>query len=400
MRQNKRKVNLEVKLLEDLEPNYVSLVDHGANQTPFRIIKSYLPGSINFIKKSELDSLGLDIMTTEVQRYVFSKESWTQETVQEYLTTKDFEGFHILEADVDYTVVNKAESLFKELHEINQEEGLTAYVGEPVAEEKTEVASDLTKENDTPNEGEPSKDDAKASEKPEDDTAGSTESEPEEPKATDEEDEEKEAEDAVEKSVDKLDIKKFDFMAAYMAEPKDFNDFVKAGADGMGIGYGDMLEGFILAYSSALKSNSVAAMDKNYNQFKEFTLNWARKNAELVGMLAEVQTEPQESQFSANSDISKEGTATALNEITESLKGLKEAISSSLEAQDKKLNALETKLEETVKSQTIKLEERVKSLEDKPLSRKSVETSKESTESTEVTQRFKKRSPLDDISKY
>lgn len=113
MRRHNKVTQTVVNLMTDPNPTFVSLVGHGANQTPFKVVKS------------------IEIMKTEVQRFVFSKEKFpTSEGVVAHLESKGFLEAEPVEGDTEWTVVHKEADLFTgDLQTVASETGVTQFVG-------------------------------------------------------------------------------------------------------------------------------------------------------------------------------------------------------------------------------------------------------------------------------
>lgn len=102
-----------VTQLVDPKPTFVSLVDHGANQTPFKVVKAQF----------------LD-MNPDTHKFLFAKANFADETsVKSYLTAKGFPDATPTSTDDSFECVIKAVEDFTEVKEVKCEDGVTQFVG-------------------------------------------------------------------------------------------------------------------------------------------------------------------------------------------------------------------------------------------------------------------------------
>lgn len=125
MKRNVVRVTHVANRLTDPHPTFVSLVEHGANQTPFLVVKTE------------------NIMTPETHKFVFKKEQFSDEAaVKTYLEKKGFAEPVIEATETEFTAVFKEAGLFSETSEVVCEDGVVQIVGklkdEPAAEQKAE----------------------------------------------------------------------------------------------------------------------------------------------------------------------------------------------------------------------------------------------------------------------
>lgn len=126
--------------LTDPKPEFVSLVGHGANQTPYRALKS----EVADLRGAEIQEEEMRNQA-EVQKMTFSSERFADaKAVEEYLDEKGYSDFTVSKTRKGFEVVAKDEKDFVgELKKIQADEGVLFYVGK-LAEGKNKL--DTTKE--------------------------------------------------------------------------------------------------------------------------------------------------------------------------------------------------------------------------------------------------------------
>lgn len=115
-------------LLSDARPTFVSLVRHGANQTPFRTIKSADPTTMSkpaTIKKSITLETGVEIHIIK-----FDANRFSEDTVKKYLDENGFSGYALERKGDLYEVPGIDASEFVAAPaEVEIDEGVSMFVG-------------------------------------------------------------------------------------------------------------------------------------------------------------------------------------------------------------------------------------------------------------------------------
>lgn len=139
-----------VRLLTDPYPEFVSLVGHGANQTPLKVVKGATIAdfrdqdegnhemSIDLSRKVARSRTRTQKATTDqsaspvvdVKKMAFAKTQFaTTEAVTKYLADHGYEGFEIAEKETAFEVVEKGAEVPESLREIADEQtGVTMFV--------------------------------------------------------------------------------------------------------------------------------------------------------------------------------------------------------------------------------------------------------------------------------
>lgn len=146
--------------MTDPTPEYVSLVGHGANQTPFRAVKADVAdfrgmalqeetmtkakNKTKPVKEQKTESVLPK--AAEVQKVVFSAPQFSDETaVTQYLEAKGYVEFTVTKTDTGFEVIAKEVEAFTEIKEIAHDDGVVFHVGK-LAEGETglETVQDAT----------------------------------------------------------------------------------------------------------------------------------------------------------------------------------------------------------------------------------------------------------------
>ena len=155
MKRKLKQVTKVVTELTDPKPEFVSLVDHGANQTPFRSVKrsasTILDNRENHTEDTDMttkkDNKGVPA-TAEIQKMVFTGEFFTDTVkVEDYLEAKGYTDCVITSKGDTFEVVAKDFGSFEgDTKEISLEGGVTYHVGVlKEGEEKLEEVTDTKK---------------------------------------------------------------------------------------------------------------------------------------------------------------------------------------------------------------------------------------------------------------
>lgn len=168
LKRTRKTLRKAVKVLTDPEPQFVSLVSNGANQTPFRVVKADEAHDGEVVvagkRSTETDddsseddmkrgknstSKKLVVRSTagtagaDLQRLTFSAEQFdSEQAVRTYLDGNGYEGGEIVAlADGGFEVVARDESDFEEVKDIPGDDGVTRYVGvEPETDDEAGTA--------------------------------------------------------------------------------------------------------------------------------------------------------------------------------------------------------------------------------------------------------------------
>jgi len=131
--------------LIDPTPEFVSLVGHGANQTPFNVVKSEIcdfrsidndgkRGQTDLKSVAKARALNEEDMPSqaEIHKVTLSKSRFASDTdAKAYLEVKGYTDFTLEASDTEFTVAAKsADSFAGEIKPIAIEEGVTFYVGQ------------------------------------------------------------------------------------------------------------------------------------------------------------------------------------------------------------------------------------------------------------------------------
>ncbi len=144
MRRKITSVSKLVNQLVDPKPEYVSLVGHGANQTPFNVVKNEVSDfrgvdNVNERGQKDKDSISKAQIThevampnqAEVHKVVFDKTRFSDaEAVTAYLSANGYSDFTVEDTDAGFSVLAKsAESFVGEIKTIKADTGVTFHVG-------------------------------------------------------------------------------------------------------------------------------------------------------------------------------------------------------------------------------------------------------------------------------
>lgn len=135
-----------VRLLTDPVPEYVSLVRHGANQTPLRVVKrdGVIPSKItvadleefqHLVEKASINFEDIENMltpSTDIQKMVFSNDVFPSEKdVIDYMRDKGYEGFNVSKENDSYIINALDTEAFQEdsVKTIETDDGVIMYLG-------------------------------------------------------------------------------------------------------------------------------------------------------------------------------------------------------------------------------------------------------------------------------
>lgn len=132
MKQKKIKTTAKINYIYNATPQFVSIVDHGANQTPFTAVKMIHKGDSKMTIPRTPSKVIKEAKEALVQRMEFSKTIYkTEAEVVSYLSSNQWDGYTI-ESSNDIFVVNNGEhakEAFTDLKKVAVENGVEAYVG-------------------------------------------------------------------------------------------------------------------------------------------------------------------------------------------------------------------------------------------------------------------------------
>ena len=137
LKKKPKKVEQLVGLMRDPDPVFVSIVDHGANQTPFAVVKRDKQGATMIVNRRKGDAPVREqkgaAKNIAVRKLVFDTDVYpTTEAVAKYLTDNDWSGYAITKKGAFFEAAAKdtKDSAFQSLREIDVVDGITALVGE------------------------------------------------------------------------------------------------------------------------------------------------------------------------------------------------------------------------------------------------------------------------------
>jgi len=384
----KRKVTKVVHLLHDARPELVSIVDHGANQTPFNVLKAdkgdfesldiqketdmtvrKRKDTAKVTKNQEVSGDAIVVKKANIASISFNAEVFkTDESVQEWLEAKGFVVTDISvsksESDGNYLLkVKDVEGT--ETTEINPEEGVTITVSAeqevvkaeaPKEVASEEVAKEVAKEADTSKE-EVAKEASPAVAEPE---ATTEEAKPEEVKP---EEVAKEATPAVAEPITEVAelSKKFDEWLAMESNGTTIAEVFRDADDGLPAGISALNTAFYTALKNLTAKRDEAGVDAlvaefgmKYKQLSEImmghdfggaesTAKAAIQVAKADGVMSQeaIATMVAQAVSSAVTETSK-AFSESLKSVMESVQGVESAVSKSVGEATDRLNKLES----------------------------------------------------------
>jgi len=162
MRPGTKVVSRRVRVLRDPDPKFVSIVTHGANQTPFSSVKAathQITGEKQMAIKKRDNKAAKSAETeqpkagdTGVRKIVFAQKQFADEAaVQAYLDENEWQGYGITAVKGGFLVEAEGASddNFTDLKEVEMLEGVTATVGKHVSPEATAEETEETETTET-----------------------------------------------------------------------------------------------------------------------------------------------------------------------------------------------------------------------------------------------------------
>ena len=230
MKSKTRNVKRLVRLLTDPVIHYVSLVGHGANQTPFKVVKNQ--EEIKRTKEETQISRPNDDVVG-VARIEFSKDKFNKEEAETYLQKLGFEDFVIQETVSKINAVSSFSSLFNHdaIKEISSyDDGVSIFIGDMQNIEKSIKEENVIQKSGIINN----------------------------------EEEDKTLKDSQLK-IDGLTpdevVEKFDSFAAFLSQGQDLQEVLNDGmADGLPPGFAEIINSYVTVVSNASLSNNMQAI--------------------------------------------------------------------------------------------------------------------------------------------
>lgn len=161
MQRKVKQVEKLVKLLKDPDARFVSIVDHGANQTPFSTLKRHNGGKpmavrkrLKASKKTEAAKKGAT-KTAGVRKLVFASDQFEDEAaVKSWLEDNQWEDYTISKTKKGFIAETEGvtDEDFEDLRDVSVVKGVTGVVGTPKTA-SDEDAADEDAEDDADAEG-------------------------------------------------------------------------------------------------------------------------------------------------------------------------------------------------------------------------------------------------------
>lgn len=364
IRQRGKKQVKTVRELREADPRRVSIVENGANQTPFRQVKSATGNEAVTDKETDMAKSKAKKSGAELVRVTFSKEQFkTEDAVKAWMTGKGYKESTITEEDKDYVVTSPEFDASKtaELKVIEAEAG---------------VQYALLKADDTV---------SKAAE-------GEEEVVDDEPELDEEGDEDGDAEGEALKAAKKAEFdgltkeltEKVNSMRVYYSDAEKMKDVLKEADDGMPIGIGELYGLFTKALENAASRGDEAGVKAVSAEFgtmftdlmkvtNKFIAEATDKDAAATKTAEEIAAEATAKQVS--DEAAKKA---AEEEKTAILKGveksLEETVAKAIKSVQDSVDTAMKGLEEQLKT----VSERVQGLENTEQTRKGADDAPES----------------------
>lgn len=265
MRHEGKKVMRVVYALKDARPTFVSLVGHGANQTPFKSVKAMA----NIAVKETEDMAGNEMIAKEpdsmvevtMQKMTFDKAAFAdKDAVIEYLSGKGFVDFSVTDDGDKFSVEAEPEEKFSVVRSVVYDRGVMAYVGElhtgDEPEQKT-TAKELTA--------------------------------------------------------------KFDACMMYFSNGKTIADVMQEGADGIPVGFWDVTDAFIAAFRNNARQGDVkgiTALAKEYGQLLTSLVDFFRDSTVDESVVKAMFNEPDKGK-AMTEEVKKDAATEAQEETVE-----------------------------------------------------------------------------------
>ncbi len=285
-----------VRIMTDPDPNYVSLVEHGANQTPWLVVKNH---KIEFDTNKEESAMTTAKKTIKsvqkamkaagqnethvVVKLSFAKASFADEaSVTTWLNDGGYEDFAIHSTDLGFEVTSTKSDAAVETKAIESDEGVTFFIA---SRTDVEAATKTTDATDAKKEDEATASDAATADAPAAPAAASEVVDGAQAAVADEaatapaegaaetvsETEVKSAEEKEEAA--KADYaKKVDFYATLFSDKTSISGVLKDAEDGIPMGAMELMTAFQTALINATKSNDEDAVKSTFKDFQKVYL--------------------------------------------------------------------------------------------------------------------------------
>lgn len=382
IRQTGRKKVKTVRVITDADPRRVSLVEHGANQTPWREVKMAAgTKAAKAIKKKEngMPKTKSNKSGAELVRITFAQSTFKDEaSVKSWLTEKGYEQTDVLLEGDNFVVSSPlfSEAKSEDIRIVEAESGVSYSIVK--VDTLTDDGSDVSVKSDTNDNA----DDAGADE---------VDDEPVEDADIQSDDEGDVSDEVNTKSDDtrKELTEKVNMMRVYYSEKTKMKDVLKDANDGMPLGVSDIYSLFTKSLQNAAEAGDTDAIKSISSEFGDmFTQMMDVTNKFIAGATSDEDVSKQVSAATEKAAkavaTAEAGKALALDEVN----SLKEQVAKAVSTTQETSTATEAlvksvnELTDTIKS----LMERVSELESVEQSRKGADEDA-STNSTTKTQK-------------
>lgn len=246
LRVKPKKVERMVHLLKQPDAQYVSIVDHGANQTPFSTLKRVNRQGVTPMSRKAVRRLAKPTnkkasadQTVAVRKLVFDPEVFPKlKAVKAWLEGNDWENYTITDGENGFEAAAKNvtdDDFDGEIRTVDTEEGVTAHVGTPkTASDEDDEGRSTGKATSVDNEATDDDDDD------DEDTAS--------------EDKSSHGKKPKKKAVKTEGTKKFDYWGAFLSGADDVGGVLEdAMKDGVPPGFDEIVFATTTAMANALK---------------------------------------------------------------------------------------------------------------------------------------------------
>lgn len=271
MERQLKKITKVVRVLRDPHPEFVSIVERGANQIPFKSVKIDQTDATNTMKTRATKVTKVSPSIAEIHKVVFSGEKWKDEAqVRTYMEKEGYTNFEVEKVDDTFVIEAIAEENFELVQPVvKEDEGVTMFVGKLTEEaqaklkklditikirdvrkpgqEEHEISVPGTKgegegegEGETAGEGETTTDEGKAGEG----EAANVRS--------------RKRSDTFFPIKDKtINARKIDSYAAYYSNESTIAEVLKDAEDGLPVGFCDIESAFLGALKNVIKTGQI-----------------------------------------------------------------------------------------------------------------------------------------------
>jgi hypothetical protein len=300
MKKKLKVIEKNITYLDNPKPLFVSVVNYGANQTPFKLLKHLNPIENEDTMKHKIQKFlkdGVSITLKDegngeysaVRKMIFSLEKFATETeVKSHLDDNGWENYQIQKSDEGFEVSSESatEEMFYDVRSIKSSdvEGLTIFIGKVNLTDEDKTLLSKSAEESTEEEA-PVAEEAKE-EAATEEAATEAEAEVEAPVAeagvaevvaeAETVIENAEAQETVAKAEGdskKLDeaetLSKFDWYTAYYNSDTDFEDLLKSSKDSTPFGYDELFFTFQVSMGNILKSKKYSGKDEKLSEMKK-----------------------------------------------------------------------------------------------------------------------------------